>query len=272
MPHDGDVTTTQQGAPVPVHGDVDVVDGRPIQVLTTTGDDATSPDVVLLPGLGLPTYLVPLVQALADRGLTSTILDLPGFGGPGPRACGPSVGEVAESAAAWLRDRCATAPRPVVLVGHSTGAQAALAAAVTLSEDGPVGAVVLAGPTVAPRQRNPLRLVAVAPAAYRRDSPKQLFALKYVARWAPQLARMLLSGTRDAPEETMRQLRLPVVLTAGRADAFAPPSWLATLAAAAVQAPSARIVRLPGSHNNPFTHTVPFSGLVAAVVRSLDAR
>jgi pimeloyl-ACP methyl ester carboxylesterase len=262
------VTTTEQGAPVPVHGGVDLVEGRPVQVLTTT-EDVAAPDVVLLPGLGLPIYLIPLVRHLADRGLTSTILDLPGFGGPGPRACGPSVGEVADVAARWLLDRCAAAPRPVVLVGHSTGAQAALAAAVQLPDDGPVGALVLAGPTVAPRQRNPLRLVAAAPAAYRRDSPKQLFALKYVVQWAPHLVRMLASGTRDAPEQTIRRLRVPVVLTAGRADAFSPPSWLAALAEAAVESPSARIVRLPGSHNTPFTHAGPFSGLLAGVVRSV---
>ena len=272
MAHDGAVTTMQQGpVPVPVHGGVDRVDGRPVQVLTTAPDDATAPDVVLLPGLGIPQYLVPLVRTLADRGLTSTILDLPGLGGPGPRASGPSVSEVAQVAAAWLRNRCAAAPRPVLLVGHSTGAQSALAAAVQLPDDGPVASLVLAGPTVAPEQRNLLRLVAAAPTAYRRDSPKQLFALQELAQRAPDVLRMLASGIRDTPEETIGRLRLPVVLTAGRADTFAPSSWLAALAAAAVQAPSARVVRLPGSHNNPYTHAVPFGGLLA-VARAAAAR
>jgi len=239
-----------------------------VQVLTTSRDDAAAPDVVLLPGLGLPGYLVPTVRALADRGLTSTVLDLPGFGGRGPRACGPSVTDVAAAAAAWVRDRCATADRPMVLVGHSTGAQSALAAAVRLPRESPVAAVVLAGPTVAPHQRSPLRLVAAAPAAYRHDSPKELIALQYVVRWGPDVLRMLVSGTRDAPEDTIRRLRLPVVLTAGRGDSFAPPSWLTALSRAAVRAPSARVVRLPGSHNNPFTHPVPFSAVVAAALRA----
>jgi pimeloyl-ACP methyl ester carboxylesterase len=265
--------TSQRSAPTSVHGGVDVVEGRPIQVLTTTPDDAPVPDVVLLPGLGLPAYLIPTVRALADRGLTSTVLDLPGFGGRGPRACEPSVAAVATTAAAWLRERCqpaegpADAP-PVVLVGHSTGAQAALLAAVELPDGGPVGGLVLAGPTVAPEQRRLRRLVAAAPTAYRRDSMKELVVLKYVARWGPDVVRMLASGTRDAPERTIERLRLPVVLTAGRYDGFAPDPWLVTLARAAVQSPSARIIRLPGSHNNPFTHPVPFSGLVASLVRS----
>jgi pimeloyl-ACP methyl ester carboxylesterase len=256
-----------------VHGDVDVVRRRPVQVLTTTPNDAPVPDVVLLPGLGLPGYLVPTMRALADRGVTSTLLDLPGFAGAGPRTCGPSVAEVADAAATWLADRCAGGRRtpsgaPVVLVGHSTGAQCALRAAVQLPDDGPVGGLVLAGPTVAPEQRRLARLLAAAPSAYRRESVKELLVLKYVARWAPDVVRMLLSSTRDAPEQTIGRLRLPVLLTAGRQDSFAPPSWLATLSRSAVRSPSARIIRLPGSHNNPFTHPVPFSGLVVALLRS----
>jgi pimeloyl-ACP methyl ester carboxylesterase len=268
--------TSRRLLPTSVHGDVDVVRGRAVQVLTTTPDDAPVPDVVLLPGLGLPGYLVPTMRALADRGVTSTLLDLPGFDGAGPRACGPSVADVADAAAAWLTDRCAGGRRtppgaPVVLVGHSTGAQCALRAAVQLPDGGPVGGLVLAGPTVAPEQRRLTRLVAAAPTAYRRESVKELLVLKYVARWAPDVVRMLLSSTRDAPEQTIDRLRLPVLLTAGRQDSFAPPPWLATLARSAVRSPSARIVRLPGSHNNPFTHPVPFSGLVVALLRATSA-
>jgi pimeloyl-ACP methyl ester carboxylesterase len=280
LPHDGRVTATEQrSAPTSLHGTVDLVDGRHIQVLTTTPGDAPVPDVVLLPGLGLPGYLVNTIRALADRGLTCTLLDLPGFGGSGPRACGPSVAEVADAAAAWLLDRCTDRPPdrpPVVLVGHSTGAQTALLAAVQLPVAGrtrvPVGSVVLAGPTVAPEQRGLLRLVAKAPLAYRRDSPKELLALEYVARWGPDVVRMLASATRDAPEQVIERLGLPVVITAGRADAFAPTSWLTTLSRHAVRSPSVRVVRLPGSHNNPFTHPGPFSGLVAGLVRSTTAR
>ena len=271
--------TEQRPAPTSLHSTVDVVDGRPFQLLTTAPDDAPVPDVVLLPGLGLPGYLVNTIRALADRGLTCTLLDLPGFGGRGPRACGPSVTEVGDAAAAWLLDRCTGRPPdapPMVLVGHSTGAQAALLAAVQLPVAGrngrPVGGVLLAGPTVAPEQRGLLRLAAKAPLAYRRDSPKELLVLEYVARWGPDVVRMLASATRDVPEQVIERLGLPVVLTAGRADAFAPTSWLTTLSRHAVRSPNVRVVRLPGSHNNPFTHPGPFSGLVAGLVRSTTTR
>jgi pimeloyl-ACP methyl ester carboxylesterase len=272
-------TAEQRPAPTSLHGTVHVVQGRRIQVLATTPDDAPLPDVVLLPGLGLPGYLVRTVRALADRGLTCTMLDLPGFGGHGPRACGPSVAEVADAALAWLLDRWAGRPPdapPLVLVGHSTAAQAALQAAVQLPVDGtagrPVSGVVLAGPTVAPEQRGLLRLAATAPWAYRRDSVKELLALQYVVRWGPDVLRMLVSATRDRPEDTIERLRLPVLITSGRSDAFAPSSWLTTLSRQAVRSPSARVVRLPGSHNNPFTHPVPFSGLVAGLARSTAHR
>jgi pimeloyl-ACP methyl ester carboxylesterase len=260
-------------APTAVHGDVHVVDGRRVQVLTTAPDDVPLPDVVLVPGLGLPGYLVPTVRALSDRGLTSTVLDLPGFGGRGPRACEPSVTGVGDAAADWLLARSTAAgpdapPARTVLVGHSTGAQAALGAAVRLPPAGPVAGVVLAGPTVAPEQRSLPRLLATAPRAYRRDSPRELAALQDVARWAPDVLRMLLTSTRDAPERTVERLRLPLLLTSGRGDAFAPAHWLTQLSRQAVRSPSARVVRLPGSHNNPFTHPVPFSGLLAGFARS----
>ena len=271
--------TDHRPQPVPLHTEVHDVHGRSVQVLTTAPDDAPVPDVVLLPGLGLPGYLVPSVRALADRGLTSTVLDLPGFRGTGPRACEPSVTAVGTAAAAWLQARCAAgsgAPAPpVVLVGHSTGAQAALIAALASAprsagcSDGPVAGLVMAGPTVEPGQRGLARLATTAPRAYRRDSARELLALRDVVRWAPDVVRMLASSTRDAPEETIGRLRLPVVRTAGRADAFAPTSWLSTLARSAVRSPSARVVRLPGSHNYPYTHPVAFSAVVAALVRAV---
>jgi pimeloyl-ACP methyl ester carboxylesterase len=70
---------------------------------------------------------------------------------------------------------------------------------------------------------------------------------------------------RDAPERRLAQLRVPLVLTAGEADTFAPERWLQSLAASAGTA--ATTVRvLPGSHNNPFTHPVELGALVMEAV------
>jgi alpha-beta hydrolase superfamily lysophospholipase len=46
---------------------------------------AESPVVVVLPGLGLPSYAEPTLAALARRGLRCALLDLPGFGSSGGR-------------------------------------------------------------------------------------------------------------------------------------------------------------------------------------------
>ena len=58
----------------------------------------------------------------------------------------------------------------------------------------------------------------------------------------------------DAPDRRLARLRLPLTLTAGVDDSFAPLWWLETLANSAVCAPRTRVVVTGGSHNNPDTH------------------
>ncbi|MGH9020464.1 MAG: alpha/beta fold hydrolase [Acidimicrobiales bacterium] len=96
-------------------------------------------------------------QVLADRGVASVALDLPGFGAtPAPeraggareyaRAVAPVLGEIATS--------------PVVLVGHSLGGRVATVLAAT-NPDRVAGLVIVAAPLVR------LGAAAPPPAAYR---------------------------------------------------------------------------------------------------------
>ena len=226
---------------------------RDVHVLTADGSGSR---VVLLPGLGAPWYLRPLLLELEQRGRSAALLDLPGFGLPSRLRCAPAVQAIGARAARW----CAAEPGPVVLFGHSTGAQAALHAARALQEAGrPPTALVLAGPTPAPGQRSIPRLLLRTPLALRRESLAELGVLRHYLRGQGGTWRLLRSGVRDRPEATRAGLAMPVVVTAGRADTFAPPTWLATLAG-----PGGRVVLLPGSHNNPFTHP----GAVADVIES----
>jgi pimeloyl-ACP methyl ester carboxylesterase len=55
-------------------------------------------------------------------------------------------------------------------------------------------------------------------------------------------------------------LTVPLTVTAGEADTFAPRDWLDLLARRAGAA--SRAVVLPGSHNNPFAHPELFGALV----------
>lgn len=229
--------------------------------VATTGDS----HVVVVPGLGALGYLLPTVRAVAARGGGCTLLDLPGFGSRRPLSSAPQVGAIASVVAAWVRQ--AGYPS-VALVGHSTGAQVALLASLQLQDEGRVTGLVLAGPTVAPRQRHLARLAAVAPAAYRRDRPTELKVVPDYLRGGPDVVRMLQSAIADRPEFNIRALRVPVLVTAGRADSFAPSAWLYQLAGAATHSPWARVVHLPGSHNNPYVHPGPLSAMIRALDRS----
>jgi pimeloyl-ACP methyl ester carboxylesterase len=223
---------------------------------------------VLVPGLGALGYLLPTMRALAARGVRCTLLDLPGFGTSRARPGAPTVGSVGEWAAAWIRT--VAPPGRLVLAGHSTGGQGALLAALRVQRERPLAAVVLAGPTVAPSQRSLARLVAAGPAAYRRDSVRELVVAPDLLRANRQLVTMLRSATADRPEASIASIRGPVVVTAGRRDAFAPASWLATLAGSAASAERVHAVQLPGSHNNPYTHPDALASLVVAAGRGAD--
>lgn len=213
---------------------------------------AKGPLVVVLPGLGLPSYAAPTVRALAHRGATAVLLDLPGFGERGLLGASPNITGVGVAAAQWIRRRHHRGR--LLIVGHSTGAQAALTTGLAVQQEHPDAEMVLAGPTFVPAQRRLGALIRSTPRAYRDDSLRELRVLPAVARGRLGVWTMLRSGLRDAPERRIAELRLGVTLTAGRTDAFAPSWWLDLLAASARRAAYADVVVNPGSHNNLFTH------------------
>jgi pimeloyl-ACP methyl ester carboxylesterase len=223
--------------------------------------------VAVVPGMGATGYLHRFADTVTALGTPCTVLDVPGFGRPGPLACPPTVRGVGRAVADLLGHPGEDGD--VVLVGHSTGAQAALVAALALQAT-PAAPVrlVLAGPTVPPTLRSVPRMLLAAPAAYRRDSPRELVVVPQYLRAHRRAVTLLRSGVRDRPENALPRLRLPLVLAAGLADAFCPPWWLHVLARAAVRAPSVTTRLLPGSHNMPFTHP---ADLAAAVLAPLPA-
>lgn len=219
----------------------------------------TTPHVVVLPGLGLPFYTIPTARAIASRGLACTVLDLPGFGSNLPRPTSPSIHAAGLLAARWIEAR--RGGRPVVVLGHSTGGQAALTAALAVGVHHRRLALVLAGTTFAPEQRRLDRLVRATPFAYRDDRLDQIDPME-VWRGRTGILAMLRSGLHDAPEERIARLTAPLTVTAGVHDAFAPLAWLDQLALAATAAPSVRTSLLGGSHNNLFTHPDEVADLV----------
>jgi pimeloyl-ACP methyl ester carboxylesterase len=148
----------------------------------------------------------------------------------------------------------------VVVVGHSTGAQVALEAVLRVQHARRDLALVMGGPTFTPGQRRLRGLVPAALTAYLKDPPQELVVLKDVARVRTDLVRIVQSGRRNPTDRRVGLLAVPLTVTAGEADSFAPSAWLDLLARRA--GASSRAVVLPGSHNNPFAHPVLFGELV----------
>jgi pimeloyl-ACP methyl ester carboxylesterase len=167
-----------------------------------------------------------------------------------------------EAAARWVHDAKITGP--VVLVGHSTGAQVALGAALRLQHDRDDLSVVLAGLTFRPEQRSWPGILGGAATAYRKDPPSELVVAKNIARVRTDLLSIIESGRHDRPEERVRGLQVPTVLTAGEADSFAPQAWMERVAVAS--GGPAQVSVLPGSHNNLFTHPAEVAAVVSSVV------
>lgn len=223
--------------------------------------------VVVFPGLGLPRYLTPLARTLSESGVEVVVFDALAFRRR-RRRVKPTIPGLAAAGGQWLTDLAGTAlppDVPVIVLGHSTGAQVALEVVLGLTDSGPVVALVMAGPTFEPRQRRLRGLVPAALTAWRKDPPTELVVLKNLARVRTDVARLVLSGLRHRPEQRVAHLRVPLTTTAGEADSFAPAEWLEELATQAGSGGSAHV--LVGSHNNVFPHPDEVAAVVLAAGR-----
>ncbi|UJW30549.1 alpha/beta hydrolase [Saccharothrix sp. AJ9571] len=215
---------------------------------------ATAP-VVLVPELGALGYLLDTVDACSTRS-RAFLLDVPGFGHRPPRPCPAEVPAVGETVGAWLS---AVPTEPVVLVGHSTGAQAALHAAVAAPHL--VRALVLIGPTIPPALGPFPALVRAFVRNSRHEPPGEIpVTWPYYLRGGPRLmTRFIRSARQDRPERLIGAVSCPTLLIRGEHDAFAPRTWLDQLAAAC---PNARTETAPGAHAFPYQ----YGGLTAELI------
>jgi pimeloyl-ACP methyl ester carboxylesterase len=237
------------------------------------GPSRPAATVLLMPGLGLPRYTFRTARAMSGLGLRVLVLDtLWASEWRRPQArVRPGVEPMGDTAAEWAL-RAGLDSSPLVVVGHSTGAQSALVAGLALQGRVDALSVVLAGLTIRRAQRTYPALLGGAFPAYRHDSPRELVVLANVARVRLDILRILSSALRDRPEDRVAALRAPLVLTAGERDAFAPREWLLEVAARARASQAARVVTLPGSHNNLFTHPEEFAAVVAGAVQGVGGR
>ncbi|MBV9846705.1 MAG: alpha/beta hydrolase [Kutzneria sp.] len=218
-----------------------------------TAGRPTADHVVIIPGLGVSTYLRPTVQAFACSGFRCWLVDPPGFGDSGdpPRPLG--IGEIAESILAWLKQRRLT---EITLLGHSSGTQ--VAARVVAAAPDQVVRLVLGSPTLDPRYRTwprtlgrwlidgtrePRSLSSTQLPEWRRAGPRRLL----------QLFRSMKT---DDLEQTLGAVRCPVLVIRGARDPLCSAEWAIGL----VAGPDRDLVELPGlPHAFPYRvpHALP---------------
>lgn len=228
-----------------------------------SGGAPGDPAAVLVPGLGALGYLLDTWAGCAGWA-RSFLVDVPGFGHDRRYRCAAEIPAIAAAVQRWID--VVPGDEPVVLAGHSTGAQAALRVAARAPDR--VRALVLMGPTFPPRQRRFSGLLrGFASSAVHEPPGLQPVTVPYYARGgAVEVARFLRSAQRDEPERTITGVRCPTLLVRGEHDAFAPAEWLDRLAAAC---PSpARTVTVPGAHAFPFRRGGLTSALIASAARS----
>jgi pimeloyl-ACP methyl ester carboxylesterase len=238
---------------------VDAVDERPVRSLSR-GVRHGLPEVVLVPGLGAPGYLAPFARAVS--GWTRvTVVDLPGWRWGRARSCAPGLDGIARCIPRWL---AATGRDQVVLLGHSTAAQAVARAARDQPEV--LAGAVLAGPTFAPPARRAPALVRRALATAPHESLGELPAVlpSYLHSGVAALVRMLDEAMDDPLHHVVAAVAVPTLVLVGAHDALAPPGWARTLADVA----SAQVEIVPGGHNFCYRHPHRASEVVRATVRA----
>ncbi|WP_093796894.1 alpha/beta fold hydrolase [Streptomyces sp. Wb2n-11] len=234
--------------------------GHRVRSLHTGGDHTQGPQVVMVPGLGAPGYLLDALEG-CGAWAESFLLDVPGFGHRQPRACPARIPALAGLVSAWL----ASVPRePVVLAGHSTGAQIALRVAAGHPER--VRSLVLMGPTFPPALRRVSGLFGALVRTLTHESVGELGVTVpyYIRGGVGELFRYVRSALHDAPERVIGRVACPTLILRGAHDAFAPRAWVHRLAATA---PHGRSMTVPGAHNFPYRHGGLASALVAEAAR-----
>jgi pimeloyl-ACP methyl ester carboxylesterase len=199
--------------------------------------------VVLVHGVISRQYLLPTVRELA-RFTRVLVPDLPGVvrhRRSGVPAFADQADAVAEAIAAWRGS-------PVILVGHSLGAEVVVE--VARRHPALVQRVVLVGPTGDPAAGGVLGVwKRWMTTAVSEPLGFNLLTIAELARIGPlRMAALLRRSFEDPVEAKLSDLRCPTVFVRGERDRVAPAAWLERMG---LRIPGARVVTLAGS-----AHTV----------------
>jgi pimeloyl-ACP methyl ester carboxylesterase len=207
--------------------------------------------VLLVPGLGVRTYLRQAVASVAERGHDVTLLRPPAWSG---------VATDLEAYGLALADRLDREDSPVdLLVGSSVGTQAA---AVTAANSDRVARLLLVSPTIDPRRRTWARATwALMRGNPRADDPPTLRqGVDWVSAGVPRLVATLASSLRTRQlEELMPAVRADVTVVHTEYDYLGSEPWAAHVA----ERGGGTLLTAPrASHSWPYGDTAGFTDLV----------
>jgi pimeloyl-ACP methyl ester carboxylesterase len=221
------------------------------------------PTFLLLHGIGLShREFTGLARELSRTGRVVSF-DLPGFG-PTPRPRHRL--SVQEHAAIVLRTLDRLAVGPVVVVGHSMGAQFAIEVARQRPEA--VDRVVLVGPVVDAKKRSlsAQTLVLLRDSALEPPKTQLMVTFDYLRCGIPWFLTEAFA-MRDYPTHlAVREVGHPLLVIRGEHDPIADAAWCRRLAA---QAPDARVATIPG-HRHNVVHSNP-TATAAAILNFVRA-
>lgn len=217
--------------------------GATVNVRSTASPGTTAaPVFVLVHGIGMShRYLDRLHEELATTGAVHSV-DLPGFGRSPKPPHGVSIAQYADYLGELLPILSAG---PVVLVGHSLGAQFVTETAVR--HPAAVARLVLIGGVTDPTRASVLSQAL----DLGRDTAKEPFTgmmivlgdyLRCGPRWYLATLRPMLAYRTDLG---LRDVAAPTLVIRGEDDPVSRHDWGVHLAA---QAPRGRLLELPGRH------------------------
>ncbi|MEU1734469.1 alpha/beta hydrolase [Streptosporangium sp. NPDC020145] len=196
-----------------------VVDG-----LTVAGHRRRGPGgaVVCVHGAGVSSReLLPFVDALGERHDTWA-LDLPGFGASTKPSRPLTLPTLADVVAAWVTETGLERP---CLLGGSFGCQVVVDIAVRHPEL--VSALVLAGPTVDPHSRSPVRLAGQWLRNSVREDPRMvpLNVADYRDAGLRRVLGTFGESIRDRIEDKLPLVTVPTLVVRGEYDRLVPQPW-----------------------------------------------
>ncbi len=212
------------------------------RAIESRADDG-SETIVLIHGIGMShRYFARLHRVLA-RSARVVSLDLPGFGGLAKPSHDVTIGDMAQAIGELL---AAVSCGPVVLVGHSMGAQWAVETAAR--HPARIAGVVAIGPVVDDAHRS----LGAQARALALDTLGETPATNFIVfsdylrcgpRWYLRQAAHML---RYPIEERVRSLAVPLLVMRGAKDPVAGAAWCDRLASSAGEGD---IIEIPARHH-----------------------